>query len=295
MATGNSCDTVKKSLGVGQCTVLPQQIRGMITTPQNFKFTAEVANDQDALKAAIQAALIAVPANRIHIWPYFDLSEVLSEDTQYEDLPLGIQKVRDGNYRFRFGIAQSLCLHKKMYSHNSKTGRVFLWDTENYLTGMTDSDGAFKGLSIQLLNTEKLMFNDGSIVSKTPVYLALRNNKELDTNGAMVLADWFGDFNLLTDVELTIISAADDEIVVSVTIECDGTKVNGLEDADFILLDENGDVQNITGLTEEDGVYTLSGAGGWTSGTLNLKAPAALSVVATLSLQAYETDVTIGS
>lgn len=290
-----NCNIEKKSLGPGQCTTLPQMIRSMITTPQNFKFTADQAADPVLLEAAIQAALIASPSNRIHLWPYFDTQEVLSEETVYEDTPLSIQKVRDGNYRFRFGIAQSLCLHKKMYSHNTKTGRVFLFDNENGLTGMLDSAGNFQGLSLQLLNVEKIMFNDGSIVSKSPVYVALRNNKELDVNGAIVTADYFGDFNLLTDVLLTIISAADNEIVVAVTIECDGSAVNGLDDADFVLLDENGNVQTISGGSETgDGIYTLTGSG-LVTGTLNLVAPAALSVVETLSLQGYATDVTIAS
>ncbi len=289
------CNVEKKSLGVGQCSTLPQMIRSILTTPQNFKFTAEQAADSALLEAAIQAALIAAPSNRIHIWPYFDTVEVLSEETTYEDTPLSIQKVRDGNYRFRFGVAQSLCLHRKMYSHNAKTGRVFLFDNENNLTGMTDSDGNFQGLSIQLLNTEKLMFNDGSIVSKTPIYLALRNNKELDNNGAIVNADFYGNFNLLTDVLITVISASDTEIVVSVTIECDGSEVIGLVEADFVLLDENGDAQSITDFTDnEDGTYTIEGVG-LVTGTINLVAPAALSVVETLSLQAYETDVTIAS
>lgn len=292
--SAESCNIEKKSLGPGQCTQLPQMIRSMITTPQNFKFTAEQAGDPDLLEAAIQAALIAAPSSRIHIWPFFDTMEVLSEETTYEDTPLSIQKVRDGNYRFRFGIAQSLCLHKKMYSHNAKTGRVFLFDNENGLTGMLDSDGNFMGLSIQLLNTEKIMFNDGSVVSKSPVYVALRNNKELDTNGAIVTADYFGNFRLLTDVKLTIISASDTEIVVSVTIECDGSAVNGLADADFVFVDENGDAQSIALGSEDDGVYTLTGTG-LVTGELSLVAPAANSLVSTLSLQSYPTDVIIAS
>lgn len=289
---GNACITEKKSLGVGNCTTLPQMIRSILTTPQNFKFTAAEANDPALLQAAIQAALIASPSNRLHIWPYFDNMEVLSEETTYEDTPLSVQKVRDGNYRFRLSVAQSLCLHKKMYTHNSKTGRVFLFDNENNLTGMTDSEGNFMGLSIQLLNTEKLMFNDGSVVSKTPIYLALRNNKELDATGAIVTTDFYGNFNLLTDVKITVLSAVDDEIVVSVTIECDGSAVNGLIAADFILLDEDGDVQTITGASEVDGVYTLTGTA-LVTGTINLEAPADLSVVDDLSLQAYATDVTV--
>jgi hypothetical protein len=286
------CSVVKRALGVGECTQLPQLIRSMITTSPSFKFTAEQV-ENGTVEAAMQAAILATGLNRIHAWPFFDTFENVSEDPVYEELPLGILPVRDGNYRFRFGIAQSMCLHTKMFTHRSKSGRVFLIDSENQLIGTSDSDGNLLGFSVQLLHTEKLMLSDGTVATKSPIYLALRDNKELDAAGSIISAPFFNTVNKLTDVKLTVISAADDEIVVSVTIECDGTPVEGLEAADFVLLDGDGAAQSIGGATETDeGIYTLTGSG-WVNGTINLDDPADLSIVDTLALQAYATPVVI--
>lgn len=287
------CSVVKRALGVGECTQLPQLIRSMITTSPSFKFTAEQV-ENGTVEAAMQAAILATGLNRIHVWPFFDTFENVSEDPVYEELPLGILPVRDGNYRFRFGIAQSMCLHTKMFTHRSKSGRVFLIDSENQLIGTSDSDGNLLGFSVQLLHTEKLMLSDGTVATKSPIYLALRDNKELDAAGSIISAPFFNTVNKLTDVKLTVISAADNEIVVSVNIECDGTGISGLEASDFVLLDSDGAAQSISGATESDteGVYTLTGSG-WVNGTINLDDPADLSVVDTLALQAYATPVII--
>src|SRR5690606_23372110 len=169
------CNVVKKNLGLVTCNKLPQLIRGMITTPNTFSLT-----EAQALVAANwQNALIAEASERAHYWPPFINFENISEEAVYEDLPLGYLAVRDGNYRFRFGIKQNLCIHKAMFTHRSNQGRAFLYDTENQLIGTMDSNGNIRGLSIQLLHTEKMIFSDGSVSTKSPIVLALLDNKEL--------------------------------------------------------------------------------------------------------------------
>lgn len=293
----NECSVVKRALGVGECTQLPQLIRSMITTSQNFKFTAAQIEAVGGVEAALQAAILATGLNRVHAWPYFDTFENVSEDPVYEELPLSILPVRDGNYRFRFGIAQSLCLHTKMFTHRSKSGRVFLIDSENQLIGTSDSEGNLLGFNVQLLHTEKLQLADGTIATKSPVYLALRDNKELDASGSIISAPFYNTVNKLTDVKITVISATDASVVVSVTIECDGTPVEGLVLADFVILDEDGNAQTLTTVTETDeGIYNLAkSGGGLVNGTVSLDDPANLSVVANLALQAYATTLTIGT
>lgn len=286
------CNTDKKPLGVTRCNKLPALPKGMIVTPIGFKFTAAQVADAALMEAALQAAILASQATRVNVWPDFISFEDISEDAVYEETPLAYLPVRDGNYRFRFGIKQSLCLHRAMFTHRAASGRVFLFDVENQLVGTTDSDGNFMGFTIQMLHTEKIKISDGSVSTKSPIVLALADNKELDANGALVDASFVNTVDKLTAVELTIVSATSAEIVVDAKLECDGTALNGLVAADFVLLDADGDAQSIASVTEVDGRYTLTPTTTFVDGALNLDTPDQLSI------QAYEAeavDVTLAT
>jgi len=284
-----SCEVNKKNLGLSKCNKLPLLPESMITTPQGFAIpAATIALGADAIKTYLQDALLDVASDRIYIWPHFDTFENISEDAVYEDGPLTYTPVRDGNYRFRFGIAQSLCLHKAMYTHRAKTGRVFLIDIEGNLIGTELSNGDFAGLSIQVLNTEKLILSDGSVATKSPVVVALKNNRELDANGSMIsIADFVGELYRIIDVDVKVVTITDaGDIDVSVIQECDGTPVSGLVTADFVYLNAAGAAVVITSATENaniPGQYKLTQAGDlFVDGTVNIKAPA------TLTIKAYE-------
>lgn len=279
-----SCDIRKIPLGVGNCAKMPSLIKSMIITPDTF--TATTANLSS--KAFWQAAVKAAPGSRAHIWPYFDTFEDISEEAVYEDTPLSYLSVRDGNYRFKFGIAQSLCLHKAMFTHRASTGRAWLVDVNDEVICTQGSDGLYRGLSVQLLNTEKMMISDGSVRTKTPIVLALRNNRELDQNGYMFTAEWFTEVVRLKDVTIQIVSQSSSSIVVDVFTTCDNTPVIGLIAADFVLVDTAGASQSFT-LTSSAGRYTLTATTSFVDGKLTLAAPASLSI------DAYEhgTPVTI--
>jgi hypothetical protein len=71
--------------------------------------------------------------------------------------------------------------------------------------------------------------------SLTLIRLAVQNEKSIAKN-------------------ITINSATSAAIVATVTVTCDGTKVNGLVKADFKLLNGAGAAQAIDTVTEVDGV-----------------------------------------
>lgn len=275
------CNVRRKNFGLVNCNTLPGLISGMITTPEDFKITDE----QAAQVATWQNAMIASLADRIYYWPPFAQVENISQEATYEDTPLAYLPIQDGNYRFRFSISQNLCIHKAMFTHRSSQGRAFLYDRNGMLTGTRDANGFIRGLRIQLLHTEKLQFNDGSVSTKSPLVLALADNVELDRDGVIFDGSFVNTLERIHDVEIKILSAAANEIVCTVKIACDGTPLEGLESADFVLLDEDGNAQMISSATDDgDGRYTLSGSG-WESGTLGLKD------VDQLSLQYYEAEV----
>jgi len=273
------CIVDKQNLGLSKCNKFPALIKGIITTPDSFFLTPANA----ALQASWQAALEDVAAERIYLWPLAVGFENISEEAVYEETPLAYLTVRDGNYRFKFHIKENLCIHRAMYSHRANQGRAFLIDTDNNIIGtLNDAGTEFKGFSIQLLNTEKLMFSDGSVSSKSPIVLALKNNKEMDKNGSIVTLDEINDLVRIVDATITIDSASSSSIVATVTVTCDGTKVNGLVEADFKLLNGSGVAQAIDTVTEVDGVYTFTPTTTFANGTLGLQ------LVASLSTDPYE-------
>lgn len=284
----NICNVTKDNLGLSTCNKLPALIRSIITTPDDFVLTAAEA----AVSTNWQDALIDVASDRIYLWPNFVGFEDMSEKEVYEDTPLAYLAVRDGKYRFRFDIKESLCFHKAMYSHRSNHGRAFLFDIENQLVGTLDENGDIQGFSIQLLNTEKMKFSDGKVSTKSSIVLALQNNLELDQAGVLLDASFVNNLKRLTDVTITIVSAIATKIVCTVAVTCDGTPVNGLVKADFSLVKaSDGTAQTISSSTEVDGEYTLNGSG-LVNGSLSLVAPSVLSI------EAYESDtatVTVAS
>lgn len=275
------CNTAKKNIGLTNCNRLPAMLRGMITTPEDFKLTPTNLASDSAAKTALQNAILNPLASRIFLWPFFVAYENISEEAVFEDNPLAYMHVRDGNYRFRFMAKESLYLHKNMYTHRANSGRAYLFDIENQLIGTKDADGNFYGLKINTLATEKFQFSDGSNTTKSPIVLALANNLELDLDGGIIQAGFVNTLERLVSVKITIVSATSTTIKAKVAVEGDDTPVNGLALADFVLTTTAGAAQTITGMTEVNGEYTLTGTA-FVDGFLDLKDPNVLSI------QAYE-------
>jgi hypothetical protein len=284
------CNATKKALKPSNCALLPEMIVGMITTPLGFSLTEAEA----LLVDSWQDALFDVAADRIYVWPRFVGVEDQSQEPVYEDTPHALLHVRDGNYRWRFQIKESLCLHRKMYTHRSTTGRAFLIDEAGNIIGTRLANGEIAGFRIQLLNSEKMIINDGSVSTKSPIMLALADNKEFDKNGVMFDgSDFLGSLNPIADALITIVDASDTEINFTVVVECDSTPLPGFVDADFELLDADGAEQTIAVVDNGDGSYTATGTG-LESGTLGFsRGPAS-----PLTIEGYEAepaDVTIAS
>lgn len=277
----DECNLVKKNLGLGNCPKMPGYFRRMMTTKNNwFIPAATIAAGSAAVKAFIQEAILDPLSTRIYLWPqFFNSSPDGTEETIYQQTPLGKRKVRDGFYEWLIQFSDSMCSHKAMYTHRATNGRVIFIDTDGQLNGTYDEDGNFYGYSIQMLNTEKMTPNTGAEVAMSPVRITLNDNLELDRDGALISVSGLSTLEAIVDALLTIISADDTEIVVDVTVSCDGTPLTGLELADFVLLDSNGDPQTISGVTEVNGRYTLTGTG-FETGTLNTAAAEDLSITA---------------
>lgn len=271
------CFLVKKPLGLGNCPIMPGYYKQMITTKKDWFIPAEtIAAGNAAILAFVQAAILA---KDIYVWPQFFNNTPEPEETIYQSTPLGKRKVRDGFYEWLINFSDSLCSHKAMYTHRATQGRIIFIDTDNQWSGTYDSSDNFYGLSVMMLNTEKMTPNTGSEVAMSPVRVTLADNLEFDRDGALLPVSSFNTLNVLTEAKITVLEATDTEVTVFVTVACDGTPLEGLETADFVFLDADGVEQTITATEGEPGVYTLAGTG-LESGTLDLAEPDVLTVKA---------------
>jgi hypothetical protein len=282
-----TCDKRKKNVGFGKCAKMPGYFKMFITTPDDFEVTPEQAIDPAFWQAAIEAAY----ASRIYLWPELFNNTPEPEETIYQSTALGKRKVRNGKYEWLFNFSESLCFHRALYTHGATSGRILLIDTEDAINGTENAAGNLMGYKIDMFSPEKMVDNTGDEVAMSPVRVTLKNTLERDRDGIMISVDFLGELERLTDANIEVVSAANDEIVVRVSIDCDGTEILGLVKADFVLLDDAGDPQTITTSTDNgDGTYTLAGA--FESGTINLVSPATLSIDA---YEGIEADVVVMS
>jgi predicted enzyme related to lactoylglutathione lyase len=290
----DECIVVKSNLGLSKCDDLPQMPRGMITTPASFSLTAAQAADPALALAAIQDAIKNGLASRVYLWPKFVGMEDASEEAIYEDTPLADIAVRDGKYRWRFHIKKSMCLHKAMFTHRGSGDRVFLLDNKNQLFGTELSNGNIAGFTMSLLHTEKLKFSDGSVATKSPIYVVLEDSEEVDESGVLFDGTFVRELIPLTDVSLAVTVVDSDNVRVAVTRKCDGIPVSGLVAADFVFTTSGGAAQapdTVTETSSGSGIYLAVRAANFVDGFVNLEAAADLTIDAYESTGAVAIDI----
>lgn len=275
MANLLDCIEDVENLGLIKCNKLPQMPKLIIETPPTFFLTPTEA----LLPATWQTKLKLAKGARIYLYPEADVFEDKSEAAVYETTPLNVLPVRPGRYQFLFQYAKSLCYHKAMFSHKGKGNRFFILDIENQLFGMLNSDGNFQGFTSALLNMEKLTLGNGTVATKSPLFLVLADSTEVDKSGVLIDGTFVNDLFPLTDAEITVITQTTALIKISVLTTCDNTPVLGLVVADFTILTTAGAAQVILACTDNgDGTYSFTKSSNFLNGTINLKAASALTI-----------------
>jgi hypothetical protein len=276
------CLDIKKNINKSKCNRLPKLFKYMIWTPNDFALTEADLATLATLKTTLQDALKDSSDIRIYLFPKFsNAPEGASEATIYVESALGSRKVRNGNYRWRHFISKSMCLHRAMFTHAGSDGRIIYVDVENQMLLTKDSDGNYRGLSLDLFNPEKLKMSTGDDLTESPVYVALADNLEIDKSGYIFdIGTVITELEPLTDVDLTVEIVSVTVFKVTVKNSCDGTPISGLVQADFAVTTTAGAAQVPTAFAEpnDDGVYTLTKSTNFADGFVDLVAPSALSI-----------------
>lgn len=280
------CSDDRKNVGVSQCRALPQLFKRFITVPKAFT----VALADIGTKATWQDLLKNPKSTRGYLFPQMKQIENVSQDPTYAETQLATSLQFQGRHRFRFSFEDGIYNHRQMATHRLAVDRLILVDNNDRVY-LTSSDGGanFTGFTVDLFNPEKMMFNNQTDPTRSPIYVSLENYKELDDRGYMFAMPFVNDLFALTDVSLRVEGTpTSSEIIVKVyytetedaNTPDDEVPILGLAQADFTLVDGSGADQSsaISGITDNgDGTYTIAGTG-FVTGEIDLVAPASISV-----------------
>ena len=209
-----------------------------------------------------------------------------STDPTYHDFPDETREVtRQGKYRFSVSALVNPCLKKELMKFRNYNGEVFfLYDNNVILGTTTDSGTTAKGLTISMLNVEKMKMPlaDGSVAAMVNIVIDLDDEKELSLYSYQQEMTW----NVRTLDGLTPVTvdqfgtATATEVVVDVFSDCDGgceEAVAGLVTADFAISGA-GTLTSATESATIPGRYTLVTVGATDSTVISLADPTAISL-----------------
>lgn len=266
---------------------LPKLYKYMIEVPDNFELSEADIATAAALKTALETKIKAAYASRIYLFPPIFKTEDKSQDVAYDESPLGIDDVYDGQYRYLFHFSKNMFTHKDLASHYLKNeGRVILIDLENSIELTQKTNGKYTAQSVALLKAQKMNKSDGSKSTTSVMYLCLADNKEWDERGILIDgSSVVRELAPLVDVSITLADGDAFDAAgfkVNVKVESDGTPLSGLVVADFIKLIADGiTTEAILSAAENanvPGEYNIIPTVTFADGTLKLRAASALTV-----------------
>jgi hypothetical protein len=269
-----SCEN-KKTIGVSDCKVLLQFLKGFAHTDKDYTMTAADAADGAKWQSEIAEG-------NITLFPTWAFNyENISSESITEESPMSMVEVHPGNYRLKFLFITDINQHKAIYSWNNSSGRAFLIDQPNEIWGTSQDEGEnVRGFLLDRIHVEKLQLNDGTLVSKTVVNLYFIDNTELDLRAENIpAASFVNGLVPLSGATLAIqgTPSATEVIFTAATVNNNtDIAISGLTLPDISLKDAVGAAQaGVSGVTESavtPGLYTIAGTG-LVTGTLELTIP----------------------
>jgi len=211
-----------------------------------------------------------------------------STDPTYFDFPDETREVtRQGKYRFSVSALINPCLKKELMKFRNYTGEIwFVYDNNVILGTSNDSGVTVKGLTVSMLNVEKMKMPmaDGSVAPMVNIVIDLDDEKELSLYSYQAEMAWnVRTLDGLTPVTIDQFGAATaTSIVVDVFSDCDGgceLPITDLVTADFAI----SGAGSLTSATESgtiDGRYTLVTVGATDSTVISLVDPTLISLTA---------------
>lgn len=158
------CSALFGNTGIGQCSLIPKEIKGFFIVPRDFVITQADANDlQSFLESSASEDL---PSQRI--FPVHNLVGITdnSEEPVRETLGYGGNAtLRQGNYSWTFRFLDGgLCLLKQLQRFNQQPISIIFYDADGVLFGRQTSTG-LAGVPVIDFNANKWTPSDGSVLA----------------------------------------------------------------------------------------------------------------------------------
>lgn len=196
------------------------------------------------------------------IFPLFEIEELASadtEDTFFEGREKRYRTATGKKIR-TFNCFLGLCSHNALKSFHGKKMRIYEFTDAQEIKGVSLDGTKIKG---QLVTIEvgKRMDAMPDKPAHTPVTVTYADFNEFEDHGVVAKPSWSQiEFNGIFDVTLTQVSASATSIKFTVDAGCAGDPVLSLQNADVLLLDEEGAAVSHSFVeADENGVYELTG------------------------------------
>lgn len=261
MAYEVNCQKKRKNTGISQFCQDIGPISGYIITPYNFELSENDIRDESKIIELIHANV----SSRIYPFPQVASMTDNSEDTVFEELPLGNLFVKDGKVSIAFMHESSRYKHEALKSHSLQKVGVILIDQQGRMHGVRE-DNMFQSIKLQQFVVGRLMINDGSgAATKTTVTMVFADTNKWETSPAVVSGlDWFpNDLQGLTDLNLSVVSGSVSTggLVLEIKADKTGTPFNAAGPSiplnGDVVIKKAGVVQTITSLTASGGLNTI--------------------------------------
>lgn len=246
---GNETSQPKNIGGKKQCLEAP--VNSYALAKEGFSFdSVSDAKDIEKWKTAIQEKNIvpfpfveAIEANN---------TEASIKNGRFKDYTLK-EAVRGSTYRQDLAI----CTHAAVKSYeNSDYTRIFRLTGDNEITAEIQDDGTVKGEALSSFIVGIRNEATDADVPFTNVQL-----KYAQDAFSILKADFdVNDLEGIYDVNLSQVSATATSIKIKAVTGCSGSNVDGLTDADFVVKDATGAVDDsLSFVPPVDGVYEFTG------------------------------------
>lgn len=268
-----AADNALLGLGRGSCGKVLGYDKRFFLTRTSFSFAnvaaAKLETNWDA----------GIDAQNIFPFPEVQELEPQNVEASFYETPSGATyKTKDEKRKTLYKFIENISVHAAMKSYDGQEWNVFYITEKGYLRGHTQADGTIKGLPLSTLyvNAQETALI-GDAPNQSPVILEFKDVNHWDKEYFVVklennfLIDKEAPYELDLNPETATTGAT---FVFDINVKTgDGTAVDGLLLADFVLIDAAGLVVTIDTVTPDGtiaGKYTVTATDTMTEGTIGL-------------------------
>lgn len=296
------CSALFGNTGIGQCSLIPKEIKGFFIVPRDFVITQANANNlQTHLETSAAADL---PTQRI--FPVHNLVGVTdnSEEPVRETLGYGGNAtLRQGNYSWTFRFLDGgLCLLRQLQRFNQQPVAIIFYDADGVLFGRQVASG-LAGVPVIDFNANKWTPSDGSVLAGFTVTIEM-DSRHLNQDLAFI-NDQTVDLTAIKGLQtaiLNILSATGTSVTAQVLSACGGDNLYDLyatelaDDGVWTAIGVTGEAQTISAVAgvPASKAFTLTFTPARTTATnLNLAAVSVLDAAGIIGFEGQQVTVPV--